>query len=300
MITANDPRHGRRSGYAAGCRQDCCTVATRRHQKNYRLRAMASGGSTTVDARRAQAAVADLAQRMSYSAMAKALGTGHSYLTAIESGRIRRISPAREAAILRLRARGYTPTDTSHVNPRGARRRLQALHALGYTWVALATETGIGLTTIKDVSRGEWPVVEARHDAAIRDAYDRLSMQLPTGDTRHKMAAITKARQASRRYGWAPPLAWDDDAIDDPDATPAGMDEPTGSDTARERARRIDVLTDLADMGENVTTACQHLDVDRDSLWKWCKDHDLLDTYARLAARERVRDNQHTKTRGAA
>lgn len=46
----------------------------------------------------------------------------------------------------------------------------------------------------------------------MRDLYDELSMVRPEGT----YAGITR-RQAARR-GWLPPLAWDDDLLDVPEA----------------------------------------------------------------------------------
>lgn len=42
-MSPDDPRHGQRSGYVAGCRQECCAVAHSRYQKRARLRALEEG-----------------------------------------------------------------------------------------------------------------------------------------------------------------------------------------------------------------------------------------------------------------
>jgi hypothetical protein len=178
------------------------------------------GGSTTVDAAPTAEILAAAAQRMSLSAVGRHLGTSHTWVAKVIRGDIKRINPERAALARSLRT--YRPTDTSHVNPLGARRRLQALHALGYTWRALAVETGYSLTGLKAVIYSQFPVMEAANDQAIRDTYDRLSMILPTSDNQHVRSGIGAARNNARRRGWLPPLAWDD--IDDPTEHPGMTD----------------------------------------------------------------------------
>ena len=197
-----------------------------RRAKSYRARRHAMGGSTTVDTARAVEVLTDLTQRMSMSAIARAIDSSHNYVSRVLRGEIRRISPEREAAILALH--DYRPADSSHVSPLGAQRRLRALHALGYTLRQLADETGCPLTSIKDHIHGHWPVIEAKNDQAIREAFERLSMHLPASDDKYEQAGITRARNAARRRGWAVPLAWDD--IDNPDETPTVVGRTSRSD----------------------------------------------------------------------
>ena len=264
-------------------------MSTGRRHKDYLLRARRMGGSTTVPADRAREVILDLHQRMSYSAMGKALGTSHTYVASIARGKIQRIAPAREAAILAIQS--HRPTDTSHVASHSATRRLRALHALGWTWVAIAADADLSLSLIKTTARGEWAVIEARHDHAIRAAYDRLSMRLPVAEDRYQRSAIGAARNSARRKGWPPPLAWDD--IDtDPD--------PTGWEYVP--ATRAEQLRDLHERGDSITTACQQLKVGRRTLEKWCERNGMSAIYADLVRREQagqVRNNQHTAGRVA-
>lgn len=61
----------------------------------------------------------------------------------------------------------------------------------------------------------------------VRRLYDRLSMT-PAPASR----GATRARNDARRKGWFPPLAWDDDTIDDPVAVPCLLPPVEGSDPA--------------------------------------------------------------------
>lgn len=116
----------------------------------------------------------------------------------------------------RLAAGCHLPASVDNT---GVIRRRQALAALGYGLSDLeqhfpTTRRGIGTyaTTGRRVSRDthrRWCQV-----------YDLLSMTPGRNE---------RAKQEARKRGWAPPLAWDDDTIDDPDATP---------DLGERRARR--------------------------------------------------------------
>lgn len=100
----------------------------------------------------------------------------------------------------------------------GTRRRLQALAVLGWSTTRLADRAGCSAT---EVSR--WRSarsVSVGHALAVRDMYDELAM-LP--------GPSQQARTWALGRGWQPPLAWDDDHIDDPaaDANPGADVSPT-------------------------------------------------------------------------
>jgi len=93
----------------------------------------------------------------------------------------------------------------------GTRRRIQALVALGWNLEEIAQACG---------RKGrEWPrevmgstYVFERTAVLIENAYDHMSMTIPTGAYRGRN------RLRAQRNGWPPPLAWDD--IDDPNESP--------------------------------------------------------------------------------
>lgn len=220
-MNANDKRHGTPAGRKAGCDCEPCVTAHNRRCKEYSLRARKMGGSTLVDASRARAVLIDTHRRMSYSAIARELGTAHTWVRAVVTGKIQRISPAREKVVLRLTS--YWPDDTSHVSALGSIRRLQALHAFGYSWTRLAAETGYSLSGLKSVAHGQWEVVEARNAETIREVYERLSMTIPTSDDPHVRSGIQRARNNGRIKGWPVPMSWDDP--DNPREMPKGERE---------------------------------------------------------------------------
>jgi len=91
----------------------------------------------------------------------------------------------------------------------GTVRRLQALAAIGWSLSALARQLGVSVQSVHHTrTRAKVRADKAR---AVRDLYQRL--QLTPG------GSVRTVRQAAQS-GWLPPLAWDDDTIDLPWATP--------------------------------------------------------------------------------
>ena len=99
----------------------------------------------------------------------------------------------------------------------GVTRRLRALNALGYSQDDLAARLGVHYSWVcKLMSTERAQVNKVNPDTVTRvtDLYNQLSMTPGPSE---------RARRAARIKGWAPPLAWDDDTIDDPNAQPDGQ-----------------------------------------------------------------------------
>jgi hypothetical protein len=100
------------------------------------------------------------------------------------------------------------------VDATGSRRRIQALAALGWPYRRIAEVGGFESAQVYTLTRAT--VVHKDTAAKVAAVYDRLSMQVP-----RPSSSTTRARKAAARKGWLPPLAWDDETIDDPAAEPA-------------------------------------------------------------------------------
>lgn len=104
----------------------------------------------------------------------------------------------------------------------GARRRIQALLTVGWrhqdiSAAMLTSDAAVGTRSPAVLhQRGEW-IARRSHDAVCA-AYDRLAMTPGPSD---------KTRRLAAKYGYTPPLAWDEDTIDNPAALPN-----TGGETA--------------------------------------------------------------------
>ena len=104
------------------------------------------------------------------------------------------------------------------VDAAGTRRRLQALTFNGWSLTALAGRYGCTLKAVRKMLAYER--VSVATAAAVRALYDELWDEPPPEGTPFERRAATMARRYARERGWVPPLAWDDDEIDDPAAVP--------------------------------------------------------------------------------
>jgi hypothetical protein len=115
---------------------------------------------------------------------------------------------------------GQTP---KLIDPTGTIRRLQALACLGYGGKQIGEQVAKNLEWSRKLIRSQQ--ITTTNAQLVADLYDRLSMTPAT----HPLAG--RIRRDSAEKGWAPPLAWDDDSIDDPSARPyGGRDRRDGVD----------------------------------------------------------------------
>jgi transcriptional regulator with XRE-family HTH domain len=98
----------------------------------------------------------------------------------------------------------------------GARRRLQGLVALGHCPADLARQAGITSPRMRRLLAGQTRRVSPALHAAIADLYDQMWNRLPPERTRREQAIADAARRRAEAAGWPPPMALQDDKIDDP------------------------------------------------------------------------------------
>ncbi|WP_329217427.1 hypothetical protein [Streptomyces microflavus] len=130
----------------------------------------------------------------------------------------RQIRPESSTALL-----GYWPTLDDYINgavvdATGTRRRMQALATMG--WVSAAVQKRIDFISVRAVSnlKGR-DLVTARVARAVRDFYQTVCGS-PAEAHGVAPAVAKQARSHARKNQWAGPSTWDDDTIDDPQATP--------------------------------------------------------------------------------
>ena len=166
----------------------------------------------------------------------------------------------------------------------GTRRRVHALNALGWDNITIARHAGRSKGWVTEILKQE--SIYASTAALICRVYDELSMRIP-----EPSPAATRARNTARKNRWQPPLAWDDDRIDDPAYRPSGWQyRPTS---------RADVLTELDEQGDGLYEALRVLKVSEAALWKWCKENGMSATYRRLVIRSNPDRGQNQYTREA-
>lgn len=216
-------RHGTPAAYTADrCGCGPCRNAYR-HATGLRELDRARGVPAFVPAAPARAHITYLRSRgMGERTIAQHAGVSVAVINGLAFGRggvaRARIRPDIEAAIL-----GTRPALALDAccDPTGTRRRLQALAYNGWPLSELGRRLGYTGRSAQ-VRPGQWMAFGVRRRTADRVAalYDRLWDSPPPRATPYQRAAATAVRNRARARGWAPPLAWDDDTIDDPATLP--------------------------------------------------------------------------------
>lgn len=206
--------HGTRARYTKGkCRCDDCCEANREYfREYYRIARTPRGILPDVEPSRVIAHIEWLrTQGVGCVEIAKAAGVRKETVLAV-SRRIRGVRPSTAERILAVRPLSF------RVGITGSQRRLRALAALGWSGDEMAQRGGLDARLIRSVMNAEHDQMYRHHADAIARLYDTLSMALgPSAEARRRAAV----------KGWPPPLAWDDDTLDDPDAQPHGIPDRT-------------------------------------------------------------------------
>lgn len=174
-----------------------------------------------------------------------------------------------------LRKRRYLCGGSMFVSPVGVARRLQALATNGWGAIDVARELGLSKFVVEQWRIGKSSGVTHRTHARIADLYDRVWDQ-PSPSRYAK-----KVRNIAEREGWAPPLAWDPEAIDDPAGrpqygkqrdTPGDIDEIAVSEAMSGRrvhltpTERREAVRRLTAYGLSATEIADRLDIERRSI----------------------------------
>jgi transcriptional regulator with XRE-family HTH domain len=301
-------QHGTPQGYIADkCRCDPCTNANSDYADR-RRRNIAYGrwGHDFTDAQPVREHVLELrAAGVSLRSVAASSGVSEGALNRLIYGEpakgrqpSTRVLTRTAAAVLAVQPTFRNVLPAAFVDGTGTRRRLQALCAIGWTQNRLADELDVLMQTVNYYLHSETRVTAA-NAIRIADLYDRAWHAPPAPTNKWRAAGITRAKENARRHGWAPPLAWDDDTIDDPTATPhlEAEQRPGGKQL---HVEDIEWLLD----DEPLATAqrlADRLAVTKDAIQQACRHGqrtDLLDQLRRNA--ELANPDRVTKARKAA
>lgn len=143
----------------------------------------------------------------------------------------------------------------ARVPSHGTRRRLQALVALGWSQHKLARRLGWNDGNFGVMLHHRGAVTVATADK-VKSLYDELSMTPPVPANSYDAAGIQRAKNRATYLMWLPPLAWDDDDIDDPFATPAHVEA-----TDRRISTVVEDFDWLVEQGESAESAAERLGV---------------------------------------
>lgn len=140
--------------------------------------------------------------------IADAAGCSQATIGSIERGAHPLVLASIARRILVVRATDVAP---SRVSALGASRRVRALYAAGYPLNVITAELGLARTFISGLANDARERVSYATHRTVVEAYERLSGT--PGPSEY-------SRMWAQRRSWAPPLAWDDVDIDDPNAVP--------------------------------------------------------------------------------
>lgn len=221
-------QHGTRQAYVCDkCRCRPCRDAAAAYSREVARAKLYGRWDGWVDAQTVRDHVAALqAAGMGWKRAAEVAGLSSSSLYAVLYGRSDRRGGKPSLTVRRdiadkILAVQVDLADGACVPITGTRLRLRALVALGWSQAKLGRRLGI-------TERNFTPLVSARGRSQVTVAtakkvtalYAELSMRLPPEAGHRDKISASRARNHARRLGWLPPLALDDDRLDDPTYDP--------------------------------------------------------------------------------
>lgn len=227
-MSPDDPRHGSRAGYLAGCHTTCCTEPNFREQKRARLRLLREGtqfvSSTPVT------------ERLSWWADHGVTGNAIQRAAGLGEGTLREMVTTGRDVCLRSTVRAVLAVDWDDLPDRSlcnaalTRARVHSMQAAGHSldWISDNTD---GLLA----RGGRWRQQDrltlsiAR---AVQQLYDRAPLQGPS--------KLSAARARGR--GHLHPLAWDDPGT--PAAPASWTPLPPAEPRTAGRPRVIDAVVE--------------------------------------------------------
>lgn len=220
--------HGTRTAYVVDrCRCRSCTDASTAHRAELnKQKAFGRYDTGRVDAIPARAHTRYLmAEGISIRQIARIAGVSMSTIRCLLYGRHERghdpyprINRDIAEKILAIKPVLANMASGHCTDATGTQRRLQALVAIGWSQSRLARKLGIQPSNFITFMNADQ--CTAKRALQVKELYDRLWNQPQTGTDWHSKAAATRAKHYADARGWVPPLAWDDDCIDDPTAVP--------------------------------------------------------------------------------
>lgn len=214
--------------------------------------------SMLTDAGPARAHVLELqAAGMGARRIAELSGVARSQVQQLLRGRVDRGLPAprqmsRANSDRLLAVQVPLLADGAQIPAFGCTRRLQALVAAGWSQTELSERLGMVINNLNKLTRGRQQMCTTARARQIKDLFDQLQMQ---------RGPSNRAALLGRRMGWALPLEWDEESIDDPDASPARARRRSSDAVSARRLERIEKVRELTDAGLSAADIGERLGV---------------------------------------
>lgn len=177
-------------------------------------------------------------------------------LKKIAQGQTRFIQRDVEARILDVSPARGELSATGSVLALGSARRLQALHAMGFTRKFLGEHCSLDYRTLDVIAHERQTHVLASTASIIRDLFDRFHMTDPNAPMLQTKEAKLRRTRAAKK-GWLPPLAWDESDMDDPNAKPLNASRGKG----RPHGEWVEDYLELKRLGITDSVAAERLGV---------------------------------------
>lgn len=222
MAPSIERPHGRTKYLEEQCHCGICTDANTAYQRN-RRRQQAYGRPASVDAEPVRQHLRALsAAGLGWRRAADLAGVNHSVVSCVLYGQngnppTKRIRTAFAKQLLAVEAGPDTLADVASMDITRSRRQLQALVATGRTQQELAIRLGMSPFNFGRLLFKQQNITLAKQ-RDIDALYDEL-WEKPPSDT----SSARRARRYARQHEFAPPQAWDDDTISNPEAKPEGV-----------------------------------------------------------------------------
>jgi transcriptional regulator with XRE-family HTH domain len=225
--------HGTRTAYVVDkCRCRPCTDASAKVQaERSRLQAYGRYDSGRVDAQPVREHIAMLMEYgIGLKRIAALAGVSNATLGKILYGDQTRNMPPRARTekhvadgVLAIKPSLEHLGQTVNVDATGTRRRIQALVTIGWSQSRIGELLGMAPGNFNRTIKADR--VQAATARKVKEVYEELWDQPQTEtDWRSKISA-SRSRNYAKEHGWLPPLAWDDETIDDPNVGPSVFEE---------------------------------------------------------------------------
>lgn len=220
--------HGTRTAYVVDrCRcRPCMDASTRAQRERAKLTAYGRYNSGRVDAEPVREHIRRLiTDGVSLKRLAMLTGLSLSTVSATLYGRPERghdpyprTSKKTAELILAVKPSLDTMAAGRVIDSTGTLRRLQALVTIGWSISRLGERLGVSPTNM--VAAMKRPMITAGRARAVVALYEELWDKPQHGTDQHSRISANRARRYAAERGWVPPMAWDDDTIDNPSTVP--------------------------------------------------------------------------------